>query len=299
MVLCMLMKGNGNMIAALVFYKKAIFAFPQSLGISWLITTYINIGDVYQDLANFPDALTYYQKALPIAEKVNDERHEAHIYSGMAALVYLMGDNVKAEQYGLNALKFAKRTSYKFAESYVSDELSYIYLRMHNYKEAYTYAMNGASVAKTIGNQTLEAASLSDAAKALAGLNKLNEAEKLNRKAMVIADSSKQAQAIYSPYSAMGNILKMEGKEREAIPFYEKSLQSMPGIFFYDPDVADDYTSLSECYEETGSFNKALAAFKTATKIRDTLKSMQNIRKATEMAVSYDFKKKQELAKVI
>ncbi len=289
---------KGKLDSSLVFYIKEVSAVPSNDS-SELSTIYMNIGLSYHELANFPLALTYYQKALSIDEKLNDESDEAPIYSNMAGALYSMGDVVKAEPYCLYAIKIARKIGNKSTEGYACHQLGNIYNRLYKYNEAYTYSMNGASLAKAVADQRLEASCLSDAAAALAGLNKFNEAAKLNSNAIVIADSSKDSLCISLSYSVMGDILKREGKYKEAIPFYEKYSQLIPGGNIYDPDVADHYAALSECYEKTGNFNKALSVYKLATKINDSLRNLNNIRKATELAVSYEFKKKQELAKAI
>ncbi len=289
---------EGKTDSSLVFYKKALTAVPSgstNRKLHYVAYTYSLIGDEYDELANYPDALTYYQKGISIAENINDQYHEAYLYSSAAGVLYVIGDTVKAEQYCLYAIKLAEKIDNIYFQTNDCYELSNIYIHVHKYKEAYKYGMKGAGLSKMAADRDNEAGCLSNAAEALAGLSQFNEAEKLQKRALNIGDSS----VIVTTYSCMGDILKMEGKNREAIPFYERACNAYNGVNIYDPPVAENYTSLSECYEKTGNFSKALEAYKTATRIRDTLNNMDNVRKATELSLNYDFKKTQELAKAM
>ena len=121
------------------------------------------------------------------------------------------------------------------------------------------------------------------------------KAEELGRWSMAIADSSHQPLNIYQTYSNMGLILKMQGKYKEALPYYEKSFQAMKDGDLYNEEFAKSYLELSECYEKTGNYSKALATYKKSAEITDSIRSKDNIRKATELTMNYEFDKKQQV----
>jgi len=91
--------------------------------------------------------------------------------------------------------------------------------------------------------------------------------------------------------------LKREGDCAEAIAHFEKAFQFLTSADLYDKSVGNSYTDLSECYEKTGEYKKALAAYKKAAHINDSIRSSENIRKATEQNMNYEFEKKQQLAR--
>ncbi len=57
------------------------------------------------------------------------------------------------------------------------------------------------------------------------------------------------------------------------------------------------YAELAGCYEKTGNAVKALSVFKKYDEIKDSIRSRENIQKATELTMNYEFEKKQALAK--
>ena len=282
---------------ALPFYEKAITIAGLNNNLSLLRTACTNMAIAYQQQSQYPKALEYYQKALKAAEKEKDEEGEAYILLNMAITFTIINDSSRAEQLFLKSIDLAKKLELKIVEAYAYSNLSSLYSDMGKFKEQYDFGMKAVTLAKEIGDAGIEASSLSRAATALAYQDRFQDAEKLNRQAMSIADSSMQPLNIYQAYANMGKIFKMENKLSEAIPYYEKAFRSLSDADLYDLQVADSYKSLSECYEQTKNYDKALTAYKTFARINDSITNKENIRKATELTLNYEFEKKQQAAK--
>ncbi len=281
-----------------LFYEKAIAAATLKNDKSILSTIFQNNAIAYQQQSNYPQALLYYQKALKISEQLNDEDGEAYIYLNIAITYNTLDDTARAEQSYFKAVNLAKKLNLKNVEAYAYANLSALYADKKQFAEQYSFGIKAAALGKQMGDAGIEASSLSRAALALANQNKFNEAESLNRQSMAIADSSKQPYNIYQAYSGMGHILTMEKEYKKAIPFFEKAFHSLTDADLYDEEVGNSYFDLSECYEKTGAFNKALAAYKTSAKIADSVKGKENVKRATELTMNYEFEKKQQVAKV-
>ncbi len=114
---------------------------------------------------------------------------------------------------------------------------------------------------------------------------------------MSISDSSNQPINIYQAYSGMGTILKMKNEYKKAIPYFEKAFRNLTNADLYTGEIGSAYFNLSECYEKTGDYKKSLDAYKISAKIADSIRSKDNVRKATELTMNYEFTKKQQLAK--
>ncbi len=285
--------------SSLVFYKKELYAIPSGSDTSWMPGIYMTIAGAYLQATKFSDALTYYRKTLAVAKNTNNENFEAYLYGNMANTFETMGDFAKAEQYGSSAIHLAKKTNEKSAEGYACTLVAQAYIGMHKYNEAYTYAMNAAELAKTAeyDYNVWEAADLSYAGGALAMMGKINEAKKLDSNAVIIADSTNLPFGIFVAYAAMGDLLRMVGKDKEAIPFYERSCKSVIGSNIYDPNVADTYTALSACYKQTGNADNAIQASKTAAEIRSVLKRETMLAHQKEPAMNDDLRTKSQATK--
>jgi two-component system, NtrC family, sensor kinase len=259
---------------------------------------YENTAIAYQQQSNFPRALEYYQKALPISEQENDLEGADYLYLNIAITFNSMDDTLKARAAFLKAVTLGQKLDLKIVLAYAYANLSSVSGEMNRYGDEYEYGLKSALLAKQIGDQGIEASSLSRSATALAHQKQFPEAERLIRQSMAIADSSKQPLNIFQTNTTMGSILKMENRCREAIIYFEKAMRFLTSADLYDAEVAKSYSELSGCYELTGDYKKSLAAFKTATKISDSVSGRENIRKATEQTMNYEFDKKQQIAKI-
>ena len=277
------------------FYEKCIGINERHDNKKALATNYSNIAIGFQQLSNFARALFYQQKALKLAEENKDEPTQAYALVNMGITYTLLRDSLRAEQAYRRSISLAEKNHLRDVELYGYTNLSSLYIKKNNWKDGYDYAMKAATLAKKTGDQGTQAASLSKASICLAYLNNFSEAIELCKKAIVLADSSTQPLNIFQGYSSMGNILMLQKKYAEAIPFFEKGFASLNESNAYEADIGTTYQQLSECYEQNGNYDKALAAYKKYAIIEDSVRSKDNIQKATELNMNYEFDKKQAI----
>ncbi|MBV9961175.1 MAG: tetratricopeptide repeat protein [Parafilimonas sp.] len=283
--------------ASHAYYEKGIAIAKAAKDNEALNSLFQNAAIAYQQQSNYPKAIEYYQKALIAAEKNHDEEGSAFICLNIGITYSSLDDKARAEQSYLKAINIAKKLNLTNVEAYAYANLATVYEDQHKYKEQYDAAMKAAILGKQTGDEGIEASSLSRAALALANQDKLKEAEALNTKAMSIADASKQPYNIYQSYADMGVILRMGKAYNKAIPYYEKAFKKLTDADLYDAEIGNSYFDLSECYEKTGDYKKALSTYKISAKIKDSIRGRENIKKATELTMNYAFEKKQQIQK--
>ena len=285
-------------------YDSAILYYNKAMHIAEILHDEESLNSVYQNLAisylmqsDHANAILYFQKALSYYERINKQTSQAYIYLNLGLAYNNMGDSLRGERSLLKALDLSKKLNMKNVELYAYTNLSGFYDGKDQYQEAYDYAMKAVALGRQTGDIGITATSLARAATALAELGKFQEARKLGEQAIRLADSSGQPFNIYQAYTMHASNLKREGDCAEAIAHFEKAFQFLTSADLYDKSVGNSYTDLSECYEKTGEYKKALAAYKKAAHINDSIRSSENIRKATEQNMNYEFEKKQQLAR--
>ena len=282
-----------------VYYQKSVGIYERIGNKNSLSSSYGNLAIGYLMQSNFPQALLYQQKSLKLAEEQNNKTSQAYTLMNMGSTYLDMGDTVKSEQSFLKGIEIAKNLDIKNVELYGYSNIANLYFVMNNWEKSYSYAMRAEELAKAMGDASIQAASMVKAALALMKAKKYSEAEALTIKSMAIADSAKQPLTIYQAYSAMGAILVAQEKYREAIPLLEKSITTLKGADGYDESLAEAYHNLSMCYEKTGNYAKALLNYKVSSQIVDSVRGKENIRKATELSMTYEFDKKQSIANAL
>ena len=283
--------------SSIYYYENAIRIFEKTGNNRQLGTCYSNIAIGYQQKANFPMALSYYQKALELAEARKDEIQQAYALVNIANVYNNMGDFARAESTYLKDIELAKKNMLKNVELYVYTNLSTMYIDQNNWQKSYEFAMQAAELGRETGDQGIEAASLSKAATSLSNLNEPEKALATAGKAITIADSSAQPLNILQAYSSMGTVLNYQGKWKEAIPYYEKAFATIGDANMYNKANSILFRELSSCYEKTGNYIKALAAYQKSAMISDSVGRIDNIRKATELTMNYEFDKKEQVMK--
>ena len=278
------------------YYEQAIGINERNKKTTALASNYSNVAIGFQQLANFPQALFYQQKSLKLAEQLNNEINQAYTLVNMGITYTLIRDSARAEKAYRRSIKLAEDNHLRDVELYAYTNLSSLYINQDQWAAGYEFAMKAATLAGKTGDQGTEAASMSKAAVCLAYTNKFPEAMSLGQKAILIADSSGQPLNIYQGYTSMGNILRLQKKYDEAIIYYEKGFAALKEADAYDSDIGITYKELSECYEQTGNPEKALASFKKYALIEDSVRSKDNIQKATELNMNYEFEKKKALS---
>jgi serine phosphatase RsbU (regulator of sigma subunit) len=283
--------------SSIYFYEKAISIYEKSGNKNQLGAAYSNIAIGFQQQSNFPMALFYYQKSLKASEELNDELQQAYTNLNIANVNVTVGDSVRAERTFLKAITLAKKLKSKTVELYAYTNLSSMYIEGKKWQNSFDFAIKAADLAHSTGDQGIEAASLSKAASALARLNQPEKALAISERAIAVADSSAQPYNIWQSYGSKGYVLMTQKRWKDAIPFYEKAMSSLKDADAYTIDYGVMQSELSECYEKTGEYTKALASYKKYAMIADSVKRKDNVQKTTELTMNYEFDKKEQAAR--
>ncbi len=289
---------QGKYDSASAYYKKAIDLAKLTGNDQNLGRYYGNIAIGYQMQSNYPQALFYQQKSLDFAEKQKNISSQAYTTLNMGITYTKLGDIPRAEKTLLKAVDLAKQASTKIVEVYSYSNLASLYTDSQDWDKTHRYAMKAVKLANELGDISIEASSYSKAARALGNLQQFAEAKALIQKGKANAEASGQPIIICQLNSALGHILMLQGNYKEAIQYYENCLGVFEESDEYDESLAAIYSELATCYENTGTYKKALSNFRVYATIKDSIRSRENIQKTTELTMNYEFEKKQTLVKL-
>ena len=281
---------QGKYDSSAVYFKKSI-SIDESLKIDSISPDYGGLAIAYQMQSDLPQAIFYQQKALKVAEDHNDEPSQAKTLVNMGNTYRSLGDTIRSEESFLKAIKLAKKNDKKVIELYGYSNLSNIYYDKKEYEMSYNYSMLAVELAKQTGQISIGAASLSKAAASKKGLKQYDAAVELALQSVTLADSSHHPLTIYQAYSALGNAYVGQEKYEKAIIALEKAIIYKKESRIFDGQSAQVYKNLSYSYENIGRYDKALLYYQIGTQIVDSVRNNENIRKATELTMTYDFEK--------
>jgi tetratricopeptide (TPR) repeat protein len=292
--------------SSILYFQKAIDVAEQSDDKQVLPSAYHSMAIAFFMLSNYQQSLKYFKMVLNSAEKQHDLDLQAKVTYNMGLDYWRAGDTTKAEASFLRALSLGERAGDTFIKSYVYFNLAELYYQDDKFDQSYDLAMKAAAFGADEHDSSLQSQSLLKAALSLAKQKKFSQAQKLNEQAMIIADSTKNALSIFLAYSNMGTIKKWQHKYKEAILYYVKAFHALT-----DADMGDEqtrvqsYLDLSESYERTGEYSKALQAYgkaleayKRSNSMRDSMLVQESKGRITEITLNYETNKKMQLARV-
>lgn len=281
--------------SSIYFYEKAIPLYEKIGNRERTAQSASNLAIAFQQQSNYSMALLYQQKALRIQEEDGNISSQAYTLVNMANTYQNMGDNPRAESYFLKSIDLAKRQQLTNVELYAYTNLSSMFLEIEQWQKAYDNAIEAVKLGRRMGDKGIQAASLSKAALAKANQSVSGEALQLSKSAIALADSVNQPMITQQAYSSIGFVLKSQQKWNEAIPYYEKAMASLADADLFIEENGSLYRELSACYEQIGYTARALELYKKYTVISDSINSRENIRRATELTMNYEFEKRNRL----
>ena len=149
--------------SAIVFYNKALELYKQIDYIYGISNIYINLGDVYRDKQDFPQAEKLMLMALKSKTEIEEEEGVAAVNSMLANLYFTMANHhkdnqstyllEKAEKTGLKSYKTAKRLGALPVMRDISSCLMEIYQKQGRFQEALKYSRTFNSLNDSILNK--------------------------------------------------------------------------------------------------------------------------------------------------
>lgn len=129
----------GNYGEALIFYEKALalrYQINDEGGLPW---TYIGIASTYEKMNDYLTAIQNYEKALEVNQKFDDKRCKLHCYMGIGCVKSIISPSKIAEDYLLEAKKYAEELNSKQLLYKIYKDLSELYERMLDIPKAFVY----------------------------------------------------------------------------------------------------------------------------------------------------------------
>lgn len=293
-----------------IIYGLTGLALAKKLG--WkkgIADAYNRTGNNYDSKPDGPKALECYYHALKLFEELDYKKGIAAVTGNMANVYYMQKDFAKALQFSLKSLDMAERIGDKRMILYNINNIGNDYGKLGNYEKALEYFFK---LLKIIEGST-DPDNLAGAYLAIGGtyhlLEKYQLALEYELKALktlqtssddkgllyaVLIDVARAYYALSLPASTKSQIgLTAAELRREAINYGIKSLEiakevNAPRMF------EETFTFLSAVYASNGDYKKALDYQKEARNISDSVFSIENNIKISNLETKRSIELKQK-----
>lgn len=273
--------------SCLYYYKKAIAKFKELDNQIQVGKILGNIGVVYKRKVDYSKAVEYYLKELEVFEKISYWEGLAAIYTNLGGLSFLMENHKRAEDYYKQALDIAVKTHSKVDRLNALNNLGVLYEGQNKLKEALEVYKESLSIVRNTGNSMMESKLYLNMGIIYRRNNDLDKASDYFEKSFNIRKLIGDYADLLGVYNEMFELALARNKYREA-----KQLAGvMHDLALINSDAewfADVYRAYSDLYRATGDYKLALEAYEKHRSIGDSLQTVQNEERYSELMVKYD-----------
>jgi two-component system, NarL family, sensor kinase len=284
-----------DFINAIAAYKKAFEIRSRLNDQKGIAALYNKIGIVYQKEAKFDSALLYAQKALDIYEQLKDKIGISYSLNNIGIVNQNVGNLDEALKYQQQSILIKEEIHDKLglAGSYVN--AGNIYLLKKDIGKAKEYFEKAESMTRQIGNPEYLSNSLNNLASLYQKTGDYAKALPLANESFDIRTKLKDTKGQVSCLVNMGFILTSNKQYDLAESKYLLGLKLADTLAACLSEKAKLYDGLSELYELTGDYKKAVEMARLNAKFNDSIYTDNMNKRFSEMETKYQTSKKDKL----
>ena len=251
------------------------------------------LGFTYLKVEKWKEAFAYQKQGLGLLIRMNDSSGIARAYNDLGVTHMSMDSLDAAIKDHLAALKIRIKIddTYSIASSYfylgsIYQKQGHLPEALESYSQSHIYSVKSGSVYNIIDSQIEIGTVYHEMGNTKLALENFYEA--LN-----YSHEKKQWIGTYEASKAIGGIKLDEGKNADAINWFEQAIAASPkDQFGYLSSV---YKKLSEAYINEGNYKKGYENFEIYHQMKDSLRIAENDSKITTLTSRLEFENKQTL----
>ena len=259
-------------------------------------TCYNNLGIIYANQSDYPEALKNSLTALSISEGVGDKKSIARTTGNIGLIYYSQGNYPEALKKYSEALTINKESGNKKGISLNYINIAGVYQIQGNFPEALKNSIAALKLSEEIGDKPETALGYGNIG--LIYFNQGNYADALKNQleALEIRQEIGDKQGIALSFNNIGNIYSKQGKYSQASQYLTKGLALAQEIGSIE--IANEsYSGLAVSDSAQGNYKEALKYYKLFVLTRDSVFSRENSKKIIQMNLQYEFDKKEVVLK--
>jgi CHAT domain-containing protein/Tfp pilus assembly protein PilF len=242
--------------AALLSLALGAVAYPQSGD-----EVFRKASAIYND--NPKEAVSQFTDALRLYRQENKPAGEAQALSGLGNCYKNLRDFPRALDYHRQALAVRRKLGDRTAQARSYSNIGLVYREMADYKRALQALNEAKSFAADGKEAVVQGAIENNLGLVLSDLGDYVQSNDHLRRAIEIHTASGNVASLADPVANLGGNLQLLGRYREALPWYEKSLE-MSVRQKNKKNESTDRGNLALCYLGVGETGRALELFDAA-----------------------------------
>jgi len=218
---------ENNYDSALLLLGVAEKCFAQANYTIGLTRAYAYLGQTYDVLARYDQAIQLLRRAQTIAEKESkpDKNRLANIHNSLGVSYLNKGSYELAIEHDYKALHFAEESGNKRLQAGILNNLGVVSIKVYNYHQALDNFRKLLTLAREQSNPVLIALALSNIGDCYAHTGDFRRAEEYLNQAIEARTKSKDQRGLTYTLSNLAYLRKQQQRLAESKNIYEQSLQ--------------------------------------------------------------------------
>ncbi len=251
----------------------------------------IGLGNIYKHKGEYPKALSYYQKALKIANNRQDTIRMAGAYSSIAQMNSEKGDAKESKKNIERVFELLKNKKHENAYLIAAHTLANNEGMSGNYAEALKIDEQNLKICDSIKNEESKVSFQDNKARCYMMMGKLDSAKIYFEKNLIIDKKFKRINWIADSYINLAEVSMMKNDFAAAENYMKQSLEILSKSN-YAKNQLKAYEVLSKIYEKKGDFQRAYETKNAYSELYAKMMNEKTQASFTEFNVIYETEKK-------
>lgn len=257
--------------------------------------TYGSMGIVFSEQSNYAKALQYYLEAAKVYEKLDDKGQAAKIYNNIGVVYKSQSQNQRALQYFLKALQIQQELKASNV-GITQTNIANIYFKDGKLDEAFQYYTAAKSSLDTYPNTRALGEWYNNVGAYYQSRGYPEMALENWQNAIATFGGMNDKFGLADTYLLLAEFYNDQNNNTKALQAANSALNLANKTGVIEQMVVAERV-LSDIYYKTGNNDQALIHFKRYSSAKDSLHKKNDVRKAVEAAMNYEFEKKELLQK--
>lgn len=289
-----------NFDSVIYFGEQAVSVAKKLNAKGDLCDLYGNLGLAYTNKGKQPKSLQLYLEALRLADELHDKRRAADNYVRMGTLFDEQNDLSKALKNYYTALSIYRELGQKDRISMVTGNIGNVYFSHKQFEKALSLYLEALAVDKELNNRENLKYSLGYVGMVYSQLAKKDKSksDSMNRaainyykKALAIATEVNDASLVIYWLGNIGVAHSDLGDFPRAEKCLLRALAIADSLGFHEEKIQFE-DAISAIYYQHGDYKKSIDHYRTYTREKDSMFTVEKNRELTRHEMNYEFEKK-------
>ncbi len=284
---------TGDFAKAQPLYEEALEHWKALNNESKIVSTQLELGNVYWRMGDYDKALTQCYDALKRAEALNDNALIADAVHQLGIINDLLGNYTVALEHHHRALELREALDDKEGIADSLNNIGIVHYFSGKFKEALENYMKSLDIRRAINDAEGIAKSLNNVGLAFKGLKQYDEALSYFEQAIQMREKLGDKYEVANISNNIADLYNLKKDFDAATPYLIHALQLATETDSKEL-VRENYELFSKLYAAQNDFHAALAYYKLSTEVKDSILNEQSQEAIADMQTKYETEKKEQ-----